>query len=211
VAPETLSRLAGCLVLVLAAGWCGALLGSGWWPADSASALTFLVPFVAACGGLGGTLLAPRHRLPGLLGGAVGGAGSACVLAGPLGPSLSGNPLLGGVAALAGLLPGAGAYCLGKFLQRRVVPGPGPDRFATAPPAQAPPPGSGPRRVIYEVPVPEAVDVEVESLEEALLALCRGQRRLFDRLLAYERRRQPYLSRGELVRLAIERYANDNR
>src|SRR5262249_4236487 len=72
VAPETLSRLAGCLVLVLAAGWCGVLLGSGWWLADSASALTFLVPFAAACGGLGGTLLAPRHRLPGLLGGAVG-------------------------------------------------------------------------------------------------------------------------------------------
>jgi hypothetical protein len=209
VAPETLSRLVGCLVLVLAVGSCSFLMGSGWGPSDSASSLAVLVPLVAVCGALGGTLLAPGHRLSGWIGGAV--AGSACAVACLLGRSLSGNPFLGGVVGLAGLVPGAGVYWVGRSLQRLAVAGPGQDRSAGVPAPQAPPPESGPRRVIYEMPVPEAVDLEAEPLAEALLALCRGQRRLFDRLLDYERGRHPYLSRAELLRLAIEHYENDNR
>jgi hypothetical protein len=211
VAPETLSRVAGCLVLVVAVGCSSVLAGSGWGPSDSASLFAVLACLAAVGGALGGTLLAPRHRLPGLLGGAVAGAGGACLVACPLGRSLSGNPLLGSVVGLAGLVPGAGAYCAGKFLQRLVVAGPGQDRpgEAAAPPAIAS--ENGPRRVIYEMPVPAAVDRDTEPLEEELLALCRGQRRLFDRLLDYERRRHPYLSRAELLRLAVEHYENDNR
>jgi hypothetical protein len=48
-------------------------------------------------------------------------------------------------------------------------------------------------------------------LEEELLALCRGNRQLLNRLVDHQRRRHPHLSRLDLLGLAIDRYKADNR
>jgi hypothetical protein len=64
--------------------------------------------------------------------------------------------------------------------------------------------------ICYEPPsaVP---DPEAAQLEETLLGLCKENKLLLQRLLSYERSRQPHLSRTELLRVAIERFQRDNR
>jgi hypothetical protein len=52
---------------------------------------------------------------------------------------------------------------------------------------------------------------QMGALEEYLLQLCRGDRRMFEDLLAYERSRHAEWGRAELLELAIEHFTRDNR
>jgi hypothetical protein len=54
-------------------------------------------------------------------------------------------------------------------------------------------------------------DPQAGPLEEQLLSLCRGDGQLLNRLVDYERQRQPHRSRTELLRLAINHFENDRR
>src|SRR5262245_62062229 len=69
-------QLLGCILFISAVGCCGFLMVSTWsasgptWPPSVYAALA------AVSGAVGGLLIAPRHRLSGLLGGALAGAGS---------------------------------------------------------------------------------------------------------------------------------------
>jgi len=61
-------------------------------------------------------------------------------------------------------------------------------------------------KVIYDLP-PDPQNIH---LEERLLFLCKQDRRPLKRLVEYERRCQPYLTRAQLLELAIEHFERDN-
>ena len=60
--------------------------------------------------------------------------------------------------------------------------------------------------VVYTPPEPDADEAE---LAEMLMRMCRGDVRLFDRLLNAERRRHRRAGRAELLRLAIDHFRRD--
>lgn len=62
--------------------------------------------------------------------------------------------------------------------------------------------------VIY-TPAPDVPDPLTLELEERLLHLCKQDRRVFERLMSYERSRNPGCHRAELLRLAIEHFERD--
>jgi hypothetical protein len=69
------------------------------------------------------------------------------------------------------------------------------------------PPASSPTmQIIYDLPP----GPRETHLEERLLFLCKQDERLLRRLVEYERRCQPRLTRAELLQLAIEHFERDN-
>jgi hypothetical protein len=69
--------------------------------------------------------------------------------------------------------------------------------------------GSQPPMAVIHSPPPPLLDPQTLQLEEHLLHLCKEDRRLFERLLHYERTRNPGERRAELLRLAIEHFERD--
>lgn len=117
-------------------------------------------------------------------------------------------------AVLLSALAGA-AVGLGARLLRQSHPGRGAPGRRANPPAGVEPSARGtaaspPLLIVYEPPS-EVSEDEAAQLEETLLLLCKQDRPLFQRLLDYERRRQPDLSRAGLLREAIGRFRRDNR
>jgi len=87
--------------------------------------------------------------------------------------------------------------------------------LSPAPPTTLSRPTPAPLPVVYSPLAPDdldanARDAELRDLEETLLRLCRGDPAVFDRLLEYERRREPFLGRREHLRMAIDHYRRDH-
>jgi hypothetical protein len=200
----TARQLAGCLVLVATVGCCDFLLVSHGSAAASAWPLIAYAVAAALGGAAAGFLLASRYPLPGLLAGVCSGAGSVCAAAWASGRLASPDPVIVGIVALAGLVPGGGAYYPLRWLQRSV------SRTLAASPDGTARPAGPPFAVIYDPPA-EPPDPRAALLEERLLHLCKQDRRLFDRLLHYERTQHQGRRRVELLRLAIEHFVRDNR
>jgi hypothetical protein len=69
------------------------------------------------------------------------------------------------------------------------------------------PPASNPAmQILYDLPP----GPRETHLEERLLFLCKQDERLLRRLVEYERKCQPHLTRAELLELAIEHFERDN-
>jgi hypothetical protein len=86
-------------------------------------------------------------------------------------------------------------------------------RVAVRPASREPEPRPSPARplqVVYTPPTPGDLDPEVRQLEESLLRLCRGDRNVYDRLIAHERCRDPRLTPAKLLRAAIDHYLRDH-
>jgi hypothetical protein len=197
----TARQIAGCLVLVAIAGCCGFLLVFRWdtagfgWPAIAYGV-------IAVFGGAtAGSLLASRDPLSGLLAGACSGVGSVCAAVWASARLASPDSALIGAVALAGVVPGIGVYHPLCWLHGWAT-------WATS--DRRPRPSDVPMAVIYDLP-PEPPDPRAAHLEERLLHLCKQDRRLFERLLHYERTQYPGRRRVELLRLAIEHFEQDNR
>jgi hypothetical protein len=129
-------------------------------------------------------------------------------------------PLAGCALAVAacGAAAAGGACRLMRVKGDRGLPRPlvaaGPQRPRTSTVPRAASPGSAPQQIVYAPPGPESIPppgAAVAALEEELLALCRGNWKLLNRLLDHARRRHPHLSRKELLGLAIDHYKADNR
>jgi hypothetical protein len=195
-------------------GWCspaGPIAGLAWSP-------VVYCAVVAAGAAIGGLLLEPRRWRVGLVSGALAGAGGLGALAWALERWPATHAALACVLGLAGLAPGVGLHYLLKYVQIRVTIGWRQDQSARSV-AYEPlmslglgtdvtPLASGSTMHIFYDPPPDPQDA---ALEERLLFLCKQNRRLLQRLVDYERRCQPHLRRGDLLRLAIEHFERDNR
>jgi hypothetical protein len=139
-----------------------------------------------------------------------------------------------GYALAVAVSGAAGGYCLARPFRGRLragrsspqqAPGVAGAPRETARASAARPGGFAPQHILYEAAAQEemlgehgadgspstGVSARVRELEEELLALCRGNRKLARRLLEHERRRCPDLGGLNLLGRTIDRYRADNR
>ncbi len=213
-------QVVGCLVLVAVVGCCDFLVVARW-DIRGPSWRVIVYAVVAALGGaVTGFLLTYRYPLPGLLAGACSGAGSVSAAAWASDRLGSPDPAIAGVVALAGLIPGVGAYYVVRRLADRMRPAKGGSESVaapgqvlgppTAPAAPRPCPADATLAAVFASP-PKLRDPQEAQLDDRLLHLCKENRHLFDRLLHHEWARHPELRRVDLLRLAVEHFEKDNR
>ncbi len=129
---------------------------------------------------------------------AVGGAVAAVWTLVP--PTFS--PLaLGSSAGLAGLVTCAGAFHALTRLE---------DLMAARRRSLRPKPEGSPMYILHGPPS-DLLDPQARPLEERLLALCKDDWKLLERLVEGERQRHPYSTRAELLQLAIDHYLRDHK
>ncbi len=198
-------------LLVLTVISCGALLLLSWNGQSSGWSPEFLCTVGAIAGALGGYLLAPKARFPGFLSGMLAGTSAPSAMYWVLASSLWPNyAMIAGVGLLA-LLPGLVLYFVIRWLQRGGFLG----RTKKSNPNQHFYPelltdDETTMAIIY-APPSEKDDPQVKELMERLLALCKQDKEVAQRLIEHEQERFPNGRLIEHVRLAIDRLQSDIR
>ncbi len=197
-------------VLVLTIVLCWALLVFTWDGHTSKWSPEFLCIMGAIAGGLGGGLMAPRNRFPGVLGGVLSGTASPSAMYWVLVFSLWPNYGLVAAVGFLGLLPGLGLYLFIRALQQGVL-------FGGSKKKVKQDQGFHPElltddentmAILYDQPSEEN-DPAVKELMNRLLVLCRQDKEVAQRLIDHEQERFPNGRLAEHVRLAIDRLQSD--